>query len=96
MKELPKTVTQTMFICMSPYSEVPKIVDADMSGYGWAMLGTVEVTVDVPQVDPVKKMVESPEKKAARIEADAYVEVTKVKEQIKQLLSIEHNPGGDL
>jgi hypothetical protein len=96
MKELPKTITQTMFICMSPYSELPKIVDADMSDCDWATLGTVEVTVDVPQVDPVEKMIEGLEKKAARIEADAYVEVAKVKEKIKQLLSIEHKPWGDV
>jgi hypothetical protein len=96
MKELPKTITQTMFICMSPHTEVPKIVDADMSDYGWATLGTVEVTVDVPQVDPVEKMVEGLEKKAEKIQAEAYIQTSQVREQIKQLLSIEHKPGGDL
>jgi len=92
--KLPATVTGTVYICISPsFPEDVMLTCSDMSGYGYAVLGTQEVTVDVPRVYPRAKMIEGLEAQAKKLQADHQVALNDIQDKIQSLLALEHGGG---
>lgn len=92
MKELPKTITQTLWIGIPEHGDEPRITCFDMSDMGWASLGSVDVTVDVPQADLVAKKIEALERQRDKIRAEYSQRIDRIDDQIKRLQAIEHKP----
>lgn len=92
MKKLPKTITETLWVGIPPGHSEPTILITDMSDYGYAVLGEVEVTVDVPQVDPIEKRIEALEGQRDKARAEYSRLIGHIDDQIQRLKAIEHTP----
>lgn len=100
MKKLPKTLTKKLYICArrdicrpdSDYSL--NLNDFNLAGgsnpSGYILLGTTEVTVDIPECNPVQAEIEAIKKARDQILADAQLQATQLDERIQRLLCIEH------
>lgn len=99
MKTLPKTHTQKLFICAEPVrfpaaGYAIRLISYDPSAgsnsLGYILLGATEVTVDIPECNPVQAEIEAIEKARDQILADAQLQATQLNERIQRLLCIEH------
>lgn len=91
--KLPDTITQTLYIVLPPYSEKPMILTSDMAEYGYAVLGTEEITLAVPQIDPRAQFIDALEKKAESIKAETQVKLNRISDEIRRLQALEHDGG---
>lgn len=99
MKALPKTHTEKLFICArhakypEPHYEI-SLTTYDPNGgsntLGYILLGTTEVTVDIPECNPVQAEIAAIEKARDQILADAQLQANHLNARIQQLLCIEH------
>lgn len=92
--ELPKTVSNTLYIVKSEYGG-PMITVCDMSEYGYVTLGTHEITLDVPQIsqtDLVLKQVDVLKTEKQRLQAETQVKLNALDEKIQKLLAITYQP----
>jgi hypothetical protein len=90
MSKLPETVSGTVYVMLSDLGNVSVQASTGMTDYGWVVLSEHEVTYPVPQEDPTPRFIAVLEEKVERIQAEAHIEVTAVKEKIQQLLAIEY------
>ncbi|MGQ7956473.1 hypothetical protein ACUTAF_01920 [Pseudomonas sp. SP16.1] len=98
MSALPKTHTQKMFIAArrcfptDPYEIALYGFDPSTgsNALGYIVLGTAEVTVDIPECNPVQAEIAAIEKARDQILADAQLQATQLNERIQRLLCIEH------
>lgn len=99
MKSLPKTHTQKVYVCATPhlYPEPGYSVSlltfdptAGQNQLGYILLGETEVTVDVPECNPVQAEIEAIEKTRDHILANAQIQAVQLNERIQRLLCIEH------
>lgn len=91
MNTLPLTVSSTLYIVLGPSGDV-SLCSSAMSGItGWTVLGTTEVTVDVPQENPLLKVIEGLESNAEDILAVAQAKVREIHDQIQNLKCLEHD-----
>lgn len=99
MKALPKTHTQQMCICARADRSSAHGYEICLLPYdptdgnnplGYILVGTTEVTVDIPECNPVQAEIEAIEKARDKILADAQLQATQLNERIQRLLCIEH------
>lgn len=99
MKALPKTHTQQLCICARAdrYQEsgyeirlTPYDPTEGNNPLGYILLGTAEVTVDIPECNPVQAEIAAIEKARDQILADAQLQANQLNERIQRLLCIEH------
>lgn len=99
MKTLPKTHTQKLYVCATPQLfpepgyEVSLLTFDPTAGnnpVGHILLGATEVTVDVPDRNPVQAEIEAIQKARDNILASAQLQATQLNERIQRLLCIEH------
>lgn len=95
MNELPKQITQKLWIGLREHSRKPCLMVCDMSEYGETMLGTIDVTVDVPDDlrDPRQAQIDSLHKKRERITSESTRQLAEIDDQIKSLQAIEYDGG---
>ncbi len=86
--ELPKQITQTLYICFSETWDAPRIYDMDMDTDGYTPLGSVEVTVDVPQVDITAKRIDALEAKRTEIVTEYQDKLNALDERIQELRAL--------
>ena len=83
------TITQKMYLCLSPNYDKPRIYDIDMCGgdSGYISLGTVNVTVDVPDVDvdAVSKRIEALESVKKKLDSEYADKLGQVDTKIQEL-----------
>lgn len=96
---LPKQVTLTQYLHMSHGIDgTPRFdlyscdISANSSFGDCACLGLVTVVVDVPQVDPVAKMIDSLEQQVERERADSQMRVNALLDRISKLQCLEYKP----
>lgn len=77
-------IKTTLFIHKG-YDSKPFVSSSDMSCHGYALLGTHEVEVPVPETDVVQAEVEALYEQAGKIEADALEKVIELREKAKKL-----------
>lgn len=83
---LPKTFTKKMFIHILPWNEDRiELFGTDMSDCGYPLLGEVEVTVDVPQVDVLAKKLIALEEKKATIVSEYENKLAQIEDEIQTL-----------
>lgn len=98
MKALPKVHTEKMYICarraFSGEEYGISLTSYDpttgSNSLGYIVLGTTEVTVDIPECNPVQAEIEAIEQARDKILADAQLQATQLNERIQRLLCIEH------
>lgn len=99
MKPLPQTHTQGLYICArpsrrqdAPYEIRLLSYDPTLSSntFGDILLGTTEVTVDIPECNPVQAEIAAIKKARDQILADAQLQANQLNERIQRLLCIEH------
>lgn len=95
--KLPKQVTITQFLhVMQGYDGLPRFalfsndVSADIAGY--ACLGPVELAIDVPQADPVEKMIDSLGRQIAAERVESQQRIDILLDRISKLRCLEHKP----
>ena len=91
-KKLPKSVTQTMYAHLSTYREEVELFSCDMSEYGNVLLGPVEITFDVPQVDVVAAQLGALEKSKAAVVQEYETKLHQIDEQIQNLRALSYQP----
>ena len=100
MKALPKTHTQTLFIAArsqkfpEPHYEIDLVSYDPTAGsnpLGNIVLGTVEVTVDIPECNPIQAEIEAIEKARDQMLAAANLQAQLMNERIQSLLCLEHS-----
>lgn len=79
-----ETVKTQLFIHKG-FDDKPMVATNDMRSYGYALLGTHEVEVPVPEVDVVEAEIEALYEQAGVIEAEALDKVLSLKEKAKKL-----------
>ena len=83
---LPKTVTKKMYVHLSEYSKGDtELFNCDMSDHGYTLLGPVEVTFDVPQVDVVAAQINSLEKVKAKTVSEYEHRLARINDKIQEL-----------
>lgn len=98
MKDLPKTITQTLRIyALKSFVNGEyqlTLSSIGMSGLGsYILLGTTDVTVDVPQdVNIINREIESLEGIKDQILTEAHLKAEEITEQIQSLQALEHLP----
>ncbi|WP_405118781.1 hypothetical protein [Pseudomonas leptonychotis] len=99
MKPLPKTHTEKLFICArsvkypEPHYAIGLTTYDPSTGsntLGYILLGATEVTVEIPECNPVQAEIEAIEKSRDQILADAQLQANQLNARIQQLLCIEH------
>jgi hypothetical protein len=88
LEELPTEFEVVMWVGFSPYSKELGLYQYDMSDQGYAMLGTVKLTVSVPQTDPREKMIEGLKAKRDRVHAEYLNTLSEIDESIQQLRAL--------
>jgi hypothetical protein len=90
MIKLPETVTGKVYVVLDPMGDVfiSGSTFSDIDAY--TCLGEHQITVDVPQVDPTLKIIESLESRVEDIQAEAAAAVRKIMDKIQQLKCLEH------
>ena len=88
LEELPTQFTAIVWVGYSPYSSELQVFTYDMSDQGYAMLGTVKLTVPVPQVDPREQMVKGLRQKREGVRIKCAAEVGEIDERIQELLAL--------
>lgn len=90
--QLPKTCTKDMYVHLSRFShDQIDLYSCDMSQHGFACLGKVSVTFDVPQdVDPVEAQISSLEMQIEKAGEKYQQTIQPLKQQIKELQAITH------
>lgn len=79
-----ETVKTQLFIHKG-FDGKPMVATNDMRSYGYALLGTHEVEVPVPEVDVVEAEIEALYEQAGVIEAEALDKVLAIREKAKKL-----------
>lgn len=101
MKALPKIFSKTMFIAARSQKFPEPHYELDLIGYdqttgsnplGYIVLGTAEVTVDIPECNPIQAEIAAIEKARDQILAAANLQAQLMNERIQSLLCIEHSP----
>lgn len=77
-------IKTTLFI-HNGYDDKPFVSSSDMRSCGYALLGTHEVEVPVPEADVVQAEVDALYEQAGKIEADALEKVHELKAKAKKL-----------
>lgn len=99
MNALPKTHTETLFICATrqrhpaPGYQLTLLPFNPTEGTnygGYILLGSAEVTVDIPACNPLQAEVAALEKARDQILGEARQKAATINQQIQQLLCIEH------
>lgn len=93
MIKLPETVTGTFFISLCRFTGEVILTSYEPSDN--AMLGTTEVTVDVPQLTQVEinqNKINALQVQADELKAKTSERLKEISEQIQQLTCIEHKP----
>ncbi len=89
--ELPKTLTSTMTLNLSPRGDV-HLFNHHMEGQeGWVTLGTVEVTVDVPQISDAEitnKKIDYLRSGRKEVVEEFTTKLANIDEQLNELLAI--------
>lgn len=93
--KLPDRVTITQFLHIRPHWQTGEpefvLLSSDISGSssGMACLGSVPVTFDVPQVDPIVAMIDGLERQISAERASSQLRVNLLQDQISKLTCIE-------
>lgn len=96
MIKLPETITETLIISICDFTG-----DAVLTSYqpsGNVLIGTAEVTVDVPQLTQLEinqNQIAALTAKADEIKAKAAERLKEISDQIQQLKCLEHNPADE-
>ena len=77
-------VKATLFIHKG-FDDKPMVATNDMRSYGYALLGTHEVEVPVPETDVVEAEIEALYEQAGNIEAEALDKVLALREKASKL-----------
>lgn len=98
--KLPKQTTMTYYLHVRPGDDGQPIfalfsVDATKTIGEYACLGPVELSVDVPQVDPVAKMISSLERQIEAERADSQQRINILLDRLSKLQCLEHKPEGE-
>lgn len=96
MKNTPKsgeTVTIKMFVHSMKYGDGVTLLSSDMSEYGYAYIGDVDISFTMPNVDPIQSMVNSLNAQIEKEKAEHHVKITQLEDEIQQLLAIGHDGG---
>lgn len=99
---LPKSVNKTLFVCVglgrynhgaiSVHDYNPTTYQSD--GFEAAMVSTVNIDIELPEsFDAETHMIEVLEAKKSKMEADHYVAIKKIDDDIAKLKSITHSGG---
>ena len=86
--KLPKQITQTLYICFSEAWDAPRIYDMKMDTDGYTPLGSVEITVDVPQVDITAKRIDVLETKRTELVTEYQDKLNALDERIQELRAL--------
>ena len=88
--KLPETYSQTFYLTVRPNGLLSllnwKVVDNDEDGY--VVLSEHTLTVDVPQEDPTKKVIDCLRKAISTIRADSERKAQGLEEKIQNLLAL--------
>ena len=90
MRKLPKSVTATMYIHVIQYSDKVQLFPFDMTSVGYILLGTTEVTFDVPQVDLVAMEIKSIEREKAMVVKEYEEKLAMIAEELSGLRSLTY------
>lgn len=91
---LPETVEVTIYIHLTEYKELTAMT-ADMSKYGYILLGTDTVTVTVPKKDPVEAEINMLEVRAQEVRDEYFQKITPIEQRIRELMAIEYKTESD-
>jgi hypothetical protein len=96
--ELPKETTQTLYVAYQ-HSRHPDGMlclftfnPEEHSGDDWIVIAKEEVTVKIPQVDLIPKMVARLKESIDKEKADHEVKLNCFQDKINSLLALEYNP----
>jgi hypothetical protein len=88
--KLPETYTQKMYLTVRPNGRLSlfdwKVRDNDEDGY--VCLTETEITVDVPQEDPVPRVIECLRSAQQAVRAKAELQSQEIEEKIQSLLAL--------
>lgn len=87
---LPESIESTLLVHIDPHSDKPVAMTCDMTEFGYVLLGSVTVTVPVPQVDVIEAEIASLERKADAVRAEFHRKLTAITDRIQSLRAIEH------
>jgi len=99
MNALPKTHTEKLYLCATrmQFSEkkyeltlLPFDPTKSNNACGYILVGSAEVTVDVPECDLIQAEVAELERARDQVLADAQLKANQLNQKIQQLLCIEH------
>ena len=91
MENLPKTITQTMYVLLTPYDEI-KLAGVPMTDHGYTTLGEVTVTVDVPQADVAALKLQTLEAKRDATQTEYAEKINRIDDEIQKLQALEYQP----
>ena len=90
MNELPKTVTEQLYISQSQWGDV-SITACDMTEHGYITLGTETITLDVPQDININQIkIDNLKEQKQKLLAETEVKLNTLEEDIQKLLCIEN------
>jgi len=90
MNNLPKTVSTTLYISLCNVTDCVLVFSSDMSEYGYTVLGTKKITLDVPQdVDINGAKIDNLKQQKKKLLAETEVKVNAIEDDIQKLLCIE-------
>lgn len=101
--DLPKKVTKTLYVSVGlgryVHGEIT-VSDYETNGHGDGFerrtISKFEIDIDLPEdFDAESAMIDILTAKKSKLEADHYVAVKKIDDQINELLAIAHNVGDE-
>ena len=86
--KIPKTITNTIYVVVSPYTGNVSFNHVKLDIDGWATVAEKEVTVEIPDVDPTPEIVAGLRAKQAGVYAEAEKDAKQIEEQIQKFLAL--------
>ena len=95
-RELPKTFTKKFYITLEVTQNMVFALDCDISSNSeYVVLGTKEITFDIPEVSETQiklDLIKNLQAAKEKLQAEHFMELKEVDDKIQNLLSIDYVP----